>query len=132
MSSPEAAGERLIAADQFMWMTDIAEVLRERLGDRAAKVPTRIVPNLLVRAMSVFDSDLRSFTGDLGQRRIVFSTTRRDPARLVAASESRRRSWTPPRASSTRKPAWRRLAEQRRVEEEQAGGLVGPCPNSRP
>jgi dihydroflavonol-4-reductase len=68
MSSPEAAGERLIAAGKWLWMADVAEILRERLGDRAAKVPTRTVPNVLVRAISVFDSDLRSVTGDLGQK----------------------------------------------------------------
>jgi dihydroflavonol-4-reductase len=71
MSSPEAAGERLIAAGRWMWMADIAKILRERLGDRAAKVPTRNVPNVLVRAMSVFDTDLRSVTPDLGHELIA-------------------------------------------------------------
>ena len=70
MSAPEAAGERLIAAGKWLWMADVAEILRERLGDRAAKVPTRTVPNVLVRAMSVFDTDLRSITGDLGQKAV--------------------------------------------------------------
>jgi nucleoside-diphosphate-sugar epimerase len=70
MSSPEAAGQRLIAAGRWLWMADVAEILRERLGDRAAKVPTRTVPNFVVRAMSVFDSDLRSLTGELGQKSV--------------------------------------------------------------
>ena len=70
MSAPEAAGERLIAAGKWLWMADVAEILRERLGDRAANVPTRTVPNVLVRAMSVFDTDLRSVTGDLGQKAV--------------------------------------------------------------
>jgi nucleoside-diphosphate-sugar epimerase len=70
MSSPEAAGQRLIAAERWLWMADVAEILRERLGDRASKVPTRTVPNLLVRAMSVFDTDLRSVTGELGQESV--------------------------------------------------------------
>jgi nucleoside-diphosphate-sugar epimerase len=75
MTSPDAGGKRLIATDQFMWMAEIAEVLRDRLGDEAAKVPTRVAPNLLIKAVAVFDSSVRSFTGDLGKR-IEFSSGR--------------------------------------------------------
>lgn len=68
MTAAEAGGERFIAAGPFLWMTDVAEVLRERLGERAAKVPTRKVPNLLVRAMALLDPELRSVVPDLGKR----------------------------------------------------------------
>jgi nucleoside-diphosphate-sugar epimerase len=68
MTSPQAGGKRFIAADQFMWMAEIAEVLRDRLGDDASKVPTRVAPNLLIKAVGIFDSSIRSFTGDLGKR----------------------------------------------------------------
>jgi nucleoside-diphosphate-sugar epimerase len=68
MAAPEAAGERFLAAGPFLWLSEIAEILRDRLGAAAAKVPTRTVPNLLVRGMARFDSGLRSVVGDLGQR----------------------------------------------------------------
>ena len=68
MSAPEAAGERFIAAESFQWMADVAEVLREHLGETAEKVPTRTVPNLLVRAMALFDPSVRSVVGQLGRR----------------------------------------------------------------
>ena len=68
MSAPEAGGERFIAAGPFLWMSEVAEILRERLGERAAKVPTRRVPNLLVRAMALLDPELRSIVPDLGKR----------------------------------------------------------------
>ncbi len=68
MTSPDAAGKRFIAADQFLWMAEIADVLRDRLGDGAAKVPTRVAPNLLIKAVAIFDSSVRSFIGDLGKR----------------------------------------------------------------
>ncbi len=68
MTSPDAAGKRFIAADRFLWMAEIAEVLRDRLGDDADKVPTRVAPNLLIKAVGIFDSSVRSFTGDLGKR----------------------------------------------------------------
>ena len=51
-----------------MWMSEVAAVLRERLGDDAAKVPTRAVPNLLVRAMALFDPGVRSILGQLGRK----------------------------------------------------------------
>jgi dihydroflavonol-4-reductase len=68
MTTPEAGGERFIAATQFLWMAEIGEVLRERLGEAASKVPTRTVPNLVVRGMALFDPGIRSVVGGLGKR----------------------------------------------------------------
>jgi dihydroflavonol-4-reductase len=68
MTAPEAGGERFIAADRFLWLADIAAILRERLGDRAKKVPTRNIPNFLVRTMALFDPGIRSVVDGLGKR----------------------------------------------------------------
>jgi nucleoside-diphosphate-sugar epimerase len=68
MTAPEAGGERFIATTRFLWMAEIGEILRERLGEAASKVPTRTVPNLLVRAMALFDPGIRSVVGTLGKR----------------------------------------------------------------
>ena len=68
MSDPAAAGERFIATDRFLWVGEVAAILRERLGDAAGKVPTRVAPDLLVRAMSLFDGSIRSVVGDLGKQ----------------------------------------------------------------
>lgn len=68
MTDPKAGGERLVAVDQFMWMSEVAAILRDRLGDDATKVPTRNVPNLLVRGMGIFDSGIRSIVGQLGRK----------------------------------------------------------------
>jgi nucleoside-diphosphate-sugar epimerase len=68
MTAPEAGGERFIAATQFLWMADIGVVLRERLGERASKVPTRTLPNFLVRTMAIFDPGIRSVVSGLGKR----------------------------------------------------------------
>jgi nucleoside-diphosphate-sugar epimerase len=67
LTDPSAGGERFLATDEFLWISDVAAILRERLGDRAAKVPTRVAPNFLVRGMSLFDGGLRSIVGDLGK-----------------------------------------------------------------
>jgi len=73
MTAPAAGGERFIAAEPFKWMSEVAAVLRERLGEDAAKVPTRTVPNLLVRTMAVFDPSIRSILGQLGRRTALSS-----------------------------------------------------------
>jgi dihydroflavonol-4-reductase len=68
MTDPAAGGKRLLAVSSFEWMADVAGVLRERLGPDADKVPKRSVPNLVVRAMGLFDPSVRSIVGQLGRK----------------------------------------------------------------
>jgi dihydroflavonol-4-reductase len=68
LTSPSAGGQRFIATDRFLWFPEVAAILRERLGAAAKKVPTRVAPNLLIRAMALFDGSVRSVVGDLGKR----------------------------------------------------------------
>ncbi len=75
MTAPEAAGERFVATGELMRMQDIAATLRTRLGARAAKVPTRILPNLLLRGLAVFLPPLRALLPLLG-RRPLFSAAK--------------------------------------------------------
>jgi len=68
MTAPEAGGERFVAVGQFRWMSEVAETLRDNLGDEAAKVPTRKVPDLLVKGMGLFDPGVRSIVNQLGKK----------------------------------------------------------------
>jgi dihydroflavonol-4-reductase len=68
MTSPEAGGKRFIAVTKWLWMSQAGQILRDRLGDQASKVPTRTVPNLVVRGMALFDGGIRSIVGTLGKR----------------------------------------------------------------
>jgi len=68
MTAPEAGGQRFIAVTGFLWMAEAGQILRDRLGDAASKVPTRTVPDLLVRGMALFDGGIRSVLGNLGKR----------------------------------------------------------------
>jgi dihydroflavonol-4-reductase len=68
MTSPEAGGKRFIAVTEWLWMSEAGQILRDRLGDQASKVPTRTVPNLVVRGMALFDGGIRSIVGTLGKR----------------------------------------------------------------
>ena len=68
LTDPAGGGQRFIATDRFLWLAEVATILRERLGDAAKKVPTRVAPNLAIRAMALFDGSIRSVVGDLGKR----------------------------------------------------------------
>lgn len=74
MTSPQAAGQRLIATSGFLWMSDIAATLRNALGERASKVPTRRLPNLMLRLAALFDPPLRQVTPSLGHKHAFVST----------------------------------------------------------
>lgn len=75
MTAPEAAGQRFIASSDFLWMSDMAHLLREHLGARAVKVPTRLAPDFMVRLAGLFDGDARQVTPLLG-RKTEFSTAK--------------------------------------------------------
>ena len=68
MTAADAAGQRLIAAGSFLWLSEVAAILRERLGPDARKVPRRRVPNAVVRMLALFDPGVRSVVGDLGHK----------------------------------------------------------------
>ena len=68
VTAPEAAGQRFLATGEFMWMGDIAAVLRDRLGPDAAKVPTRTIPDALVRLVAGFDPEMRAIAPGLGRK----------------------------------------------------------------
>ncbi len=68
MTSPAAAGQRLLGTGSFLWLADLAAILRAELGPQAAKVPQRQAPNWLVRLMARRDPSAGSVIGELGQR----------------------------------------------------------------
>jgi dihydroflavonol-4-reductase len=79
MTTPAAAGQRFIAAGDYMWLSEIAAMLKGKLGARAAKVPTRGLPDFVLRLLSIFDRDLKVVTPTLGQRR-AFSSAKAQAA----------------------------------------------------
>lgn len=67
------SGERFAAAGPFLWMADVARILKDGLGPEARKVPTRSLPNFLVKLSSLFDPVIRQVVGELGNVRDVSS-----------------------------------------------------------
>jgi len=66
LRAPNLAGERFIASGPFLKMIDIAHILKERLGAEARKVPTRRLPDFLVKLSALFDPVVKQVVGELG------------------------------------------------------------------
>jgi nucleoside-diphosphate-sugar epimerase len=98
MTDPAARGERFLAvAGDFISMSEIAAILKRRLGAAAAKVPTRELPNWLVRTIGLFDPAVKLITLELGKRknatnekarRVLGWAPRSNEESIVATGES--------------------------------------------
>jgi dihydroflavonol-4-reductase len=73
MTHPKAAGERFLGAGKFMWMADVAKVLRDDMGQQGRKVPTGNLPSWLVRILGNFDPVTKSIVYELDRYRPVTS-----------------------------------------------------------
>ncbi|WP_217562459.1 aldehyde reductase [Streptomyces sp. GbtcB6] len=68
MTDPAAAGERFLAiAGHSLRVVEIARILRDRLGERAAKAPDRELPVWLARALGTVNPELRLLRHQLGR-----------------------------------------------------------------
>ncbi len=98
MTDPAAKGERFLAvAEDFISMKRIAEILKSRMGEAARRVPTRELPNWLVRLASLRDPAVKLILPELGKnrnatnekaRRMLGWTPRSNEESLVATAES--------------------------------------------
>jgi nucleoside-diphosphate-sugar epimerase len=98
MTYPAAKGERFLAvAGDFMSMLDMAKVLKARMGAAAKRVPTRELPNWLVRIAALRDPAIKLILPELGKRknatnekakRLLGWTPRSNEESIVATAES--------------------------------------------
>jgi nucleoside-diphosphate-sugar epimerase len=98
MTHPAAKGERFLAvAGDFLWMVDIARILKEHMGAAAKQVPTREIPNWLVRLAALRDPAVKQILPELGKfknatkekaKRVLGWTPRSNEESIVATAES--------------------------------------------
>jgi nucleoside-diphosphate-sugar epimerase len=98
MTHPAAKGERFLAvAGDFMSMQGIAKVLKNRLGASAKRVPTRELPNWVVRLAALRDPAVKLILPELGKvknatnekaKRTLGWAPRSNEEALVATAES--------------------------------------------
>ncbi len=98
MTQPAAKGERFLAtADNFISMLDMAKILKSRMGTLAKRVPTRQLPNWLLRLAALRDPAVKLILPELGKvknatnekaRRLLGWTPRSNEEAIIATAES--------------------------------------------
>ncbi len=74
MTDPAAAGERFLAvAGEFVAMRDIGLMLRRRMGSAGRRVPTRELPDWVLRVVALVDPSVRQIVPELGKRKTASS-----------------------------------------------------------
>ncbi|WP_327099309.1 aldehyde reductase [Nocardia vinacea] len=67
LEAPGAVGNRYICAGEHVWMADMGRTLAQEFGPRGYRVPTRVIPDVLVRAIALFDKGIRLTVPMLGR-----------------------------------------------------------------
>jgi dihydroflavonol-4-reductase len=98
MTNPGAKGERFLAvAGDFMTIEAIARLLKARMGEAARRVPTRVLPDWLVRLVARFDKSVAYIVPELGKsrnatnakaRRVLGWSPRSNEDAIIATAES--------------------------------------------
>jgi dihydroflavonol-4-reductase len=98
MNDPAACGQRFLAvAGDFMCLIEIANLLRDRLGEIARKVPRRELPDWVVRLGALFNPAARQILPELGKfknatnekaRRVLHWAPRSNAESLLATADS--------------------------------------------
>lgn len=77
MTDPRAANERFLGSAGWLWWTEVARILREQLPEDARKVPTRRMPDAVVKLLGRVNPQMASLRLDLGRQITVDSTKAR-------------------------------------------------------
>jgi nucleoside-diphosphate-sugar epimerase len=98
MTDPAAKGERFLAVTgDFLSMLEIGQILKKNLGEAARRVPTRELPNWLIRFASLADPTVKQILPELGMsknasnekaRRLLGWNPRSREESIVATAQS--------------------------------------------
>jgi nucleoside-diphosphate-sugar epimerase len=98
MTTEGAAGQRfLVSSGPPIAMRQIGAILKAHLGDAAKQVPSRTIPNAVVRLAAVFSREFRPIVPDLGHvrkisnekaRRVLRWQPRNPEDAIIATAES--------------------------------------------
>ncbi|QPC97839.1 NAD-dependent epimerase/dehydratase family protein [Qipengyuania soli] len=67
----QVAGERFPTSEKFMWIREMAETVRQRTPEYAKKVPSRPMPDFMVKLLAPFMPEMKQIKGELGNVRDV-------------------------------------------------------------
>jgi nucleoside-diphosphate-sugar epimerase len=69
LTAPGIRDERYVCSGPFLKMIDVANILTANLGDKAKKVPTRRMPDWLLKLFALFRPELKQLVAELGNVR---------------------------------------------------------------
>lgn len=80
MTNPDASGQRFIGVcdGPFLTVSDIAQILKKQMSDKAKKVPTRVVPNFLVKLIGFFDPTVGMIIPELNKSKSASNRKAKD------------------------------------------------------
>jgi len=98
MTDPAARGERFLAvAGDFISMLDVGKMLKHRMGAAAKRVPTRQLPDWLIRLAALRDPAVKQILPELGKtknatnekaKRLLGWSPRSSEESIIATAES--------------------------------------------
>ncbi|EJL87516.1 nucleoside-diphosphate-sugar epimerase [Herbaspirillum sp. CF444] len=98
MTDPAATGQRFLAvAGESIPLQEVARMLKARMGKAAARVPTRLLPNWLLRVLALLDRSVALVVPELGKvrqvsndkaRRVLGWAPRSNEEAIVASAQS--------------------------------------------
>jgi nucleoside-diphosphate-sugar epimerase len=98
MTNAAAKGERFLAvAGENMWMLEVAKLLKTHMGNSAKRVPTRQLPDMLLRLAALRDPAVKLILPELGivkgstgekARRVLGWAPRSNEESVLASAES--------------------------------------------
>jgi len=77
------SGGRYLGAAQCLWMVEIAKAIRLQLGDAGRRVPSRELPDWVVKLVGLFDPKARQIVPELGREVHVDNTLTRETLQIT-------------------------------------------------
>lgn len=69
LENPNASGNRYLCTNGYLEFKDIADILREEFPKN--KIPSKTLPNFMVKLFSIFDKETKPILNDLGAKRTI-------------------------------------------------------------
>lgn len=76
LSTPASEGQRVLAAQSFLWMGEIAQIIKAAYANRSIK--TRVAPDFLLKFMALFDPTIKTILPSLGVEQNVSNARARE------------------------------------------------------
>lgn len=67
MTSPKAAGKRFICSNDYIRLSDIVSLLKDKYPQYKKRLPNKTIPNFIIKIAALFSSKLKIISSNLGK-----------------------------------------------------------------